>query len=176
MKKTNMINSVESLGYIKCYSWGSPWLVKSIVRKDVSTLISKLSPSITRILPFLKTPHRPKISDSKTKHIGVLKIYWRVTGYQNCQKIQKILQKQGAVRQNILHWKVGSLLYVNCAWFCSHKHKIECSSSIVCDFTDQYIAYDFLLEETQQTQQNKLLWNFLTKNILMPCFNKKIWY
>ena len=52
---------------------------------------------------FLKPPHRPKISDSKTKHIGVLKIYWRVTGYQNCQKIQKILQKQGAVRQNILH-------------------------------------------------------------------------
>ena len=71
-KKTNMINSVESLGYIKCYSWGSPWPVKSIVRKGVSTLISKLSPSIRRILPFLKTPHHPTLLANQSSQVFLI--------------------------------------------------------------------------------------------------------
>ena len=32
------------------------------------------------------------------------------------------------------YWKVSSLLYIKCAWWCSQKHKIECLSSIICDF------------------------------------------
>ena len=73
--------------------------------------------------------------------LGVLKTYWRVIGCQNCQKVQKFSRFcknhnfQVPVSKNYLYWKVGSLLYVKCVWFCSQKHKIECLSSIIYDFS-----------------------------------------
>ena len=33
------------------------------------------------------------------------------------------------------------------------------------------VVIGFVLEETQPTQRNKLLWNLLPENILKPCFN-----
>ena len=73
--------------------------------------------------------------------MSVLKIYWRVMGCQNCQKnleICQILQKSqfssGSQSKKNIYWKVSSLFYVKCAWFCSQKHKVECLFSIICDF------------------------------------------
>ena len=79
---------------------------------------------------------------SKTKDMGVLKIYWRVMGCQNCEKVWNLRKFarfcknhsfQVVASQKKLYWKVGLLLYVKCAWFCSQKHNNECLSSIICD-------------------------------------------
>ena len=73
--------------------------------------------------------------------MGVLKIYWRVMGCQNCQKIWKFARfcknhnfQVAANQKKKLYWKVSSPFYVKCAWFCLQKHKAECLSSIICDF------------------------------------------
>ena len=74
---------------------------------------------------------------SKTKDMGVLKIYWGVMGCQNYQKVWKFAwfcknhDFQVAVRQKIFTLKGWS---TKGAWCCTQKQKIKCLSSIICDF------------------------------------------
>ena len=98
-------------------------------------------------------------------------------GCQNCQKEQKFARfcknhnSEVVVSQKVLYWKVGSLLYVKCAWFCSQKHKTACLSSIIYDFTgcwkcDRFKKLELWLKNP--FLQSYIFWTMLL-NTSIPC-------
>ena len=115
--------------------------------------------------------------------MGVLKIYWRVIGCQNYQKVRKFVwfcknhDFQVAVSQKKSYWKVGSRLYVKCAWCCSQKHIIECLSSIICDFIGCW-KWD-RLQKVGNCELKTHFWNPISSElrfgIHVSYINLKIW-
>ena len=49
-----------------------------------------------------------------------------------CQTLQKSQFSSGSKSKKSFYCKIGSLLYLQCAWCCSQKRKIKCFSSIIC--------------------------------------------
>ena len=70
--------------------------------------------------------------------MDILKIYWRVIGCQNCQKVQKFAR---LCKNHNFQVAVSQKKFILEGWFtivfrvcmdCSQKHEIKCLASIIC--------------------------------------------
>ena len=69
------------------------------------------------------------------------------------------------------YWIVGSLLYANCGWCFSQKHKIECLSSIICDFIGCW-----KLDKLQKVEKCELKTRFWSPISSEQCLEIHIYY
>ena len=96
----------------------------------MSDMIGQITLSVLQItltgLKLCQQNQRCQCSEDLLESYGIEKL---PKSTKICQILQKSQFKQ------FLYWKVGSLLYVKCGWFCPQKHKTECLSSIICDYT-----------------------------------------
>ena len=100
--------------------------------------VSARTEQITLTVWFFLKPLWAWSFASKTKDMGVLKIYWGVMGCQNYQKVRKCARfcknHNFQVAESQKNFILKGWFTIICKVYCSQKHKIECLSSMICDF------------------------------------------
>ena len=115
--------------------------------------------------------------------MGVLKIYWGVMGYQYYQKVRKFARfsknHNFQVAESQKNSKLKGWFTIMCKvyWFCSQKHKIECLSSIICDFIGCW-KWD-KLQKVGNSELKTHFWSLISSKqcleIYISYINLKIW-
>ena len=104
--------------------------IEKKIKFQMSAIIEQITLSVLQItltgLKLYQQNQRCQCSEDLLESYGIEKL---PKSTNICQILQKSQFKQ------FLYWKVGSVLYVKCGWFCPQKHKTEHLSSIICDYT-----------------------------------------